>query len=362
MLREQVFSDISRYAKKINPEYAAQIAEHKEKVGFTDYDALGAPKRKVQRTDAQLRELEGIEKAKAEARAQAEHQAALARLVDGTAIHRQKSTKNEVLKKVRAIKTVKPAKKIANAAKKIAKPSKYVPKPKGLGFKLLNSAKKVTPLQISRLQKALVVKNRRDAMIEVLKSGGAIKPVDWRGRNLPGHQTQSNDLVVIEEKEGFSIVRVHQMNTRTLGFMIDDFERYDMPRVISCYLSSDDRKTLLEAVCSGKLITVESFHECVSACRRAMTTLSRKYGFNIHSVMRRNKTLGWILLEEEPEPKKSYAEVKRESEVNGLGDMLQAIDYLKIRREAQVRMPGASTGEIDDAAFIEYKRVQKDGQ
>ena len=83
MLREQVFSDISRYAKKIDPDYAARIAEHKEKVGFVDYDAPGAPKRKVQRTDAQLRELEGIKKAKAEARAQAEISDGLIRLSVG---------------------------------------------------------------------------------------------------------------------------------------------------------------------------------------------------------------------------------------------------------------------------------------
>ena len=83
MLREQVYSDINRYSNSIDPEYAAQIAEHIEKKGFVDLDDPNAPKRKVQRTDAQLRELEGIERAKAEARAQAEHQAALARLNDG---------------------------------------------------------------------------------------------------------------------------------------------------------------------------------------------------------------------------------------------------------------------------------------
>lgn len=355
MLIEQSFPDMGRHPKPIDPEWAAAVAKHIEEVGVTDLDAPGSPKRKIQRTEAEIcAALEGSKRKAAEKKAQAEHQAALARLADGTAIHRQKSAKNEVLKKAKAIKKSKP--KVAKPAKQVAKAAK----PKGLSYKLRKSAKQVTLLQINRLQKALVVKNRRDAMIKTLKAGGAIEPLDWRGRNLPDHQRQANDLVVIEEKEGFSIVRVHQMNTRTLGFMIDDFERYEMPRVISCYLNSDDRKTLLEAVCSGKLVTVESFIEGVPACRRVMTTLSRKYGFNIHSVMKRNKTIGWIWLKKAVDAGES--EVKNESEISDLGDMLQAIDYLKLKKEVAARMPGATDGEIEDATFIEHKRIQKDGQ
>ena len=36
------------------------VAEYLEEVGATDLDAPDAPKRKIQRTDAQLRQLEGI--------------------------------------------------------------------------------------------------------------------------------------------------------------------------------------------------------------------------------------------------------------------------------------------------------------
>ena len=102
MLREQVFSDISNYPKPVNPDWQSAVAEYLEEVGATDLDAPDAPKRKIQRTDAQLRELEGIKKAKAEARARAEHQAALARLNDGTAVLRQKKERTPVLEKKKA--------------------------------------------------------------------------------------------------------------------------------------------------------------------------------------------------------------------------------------------------------------------
>lgn len=352
MLVEQYFVDMSRHPKPIDPEWAAQIAEHIEKKGVTDLDAPGAPKRKIPRTDAQLRELEGIEKAKAERKSQAEHNAALARLADGTAIHRQKSTKNEVLKKVRAIKSAKP--KAAKAAKKIAKPAKK----KLLSYKLRCSVKQIGRMQLDNLQKTLAIQNRRKAMIETLKSGASVQSVSWRGESLSAHQAQKRDLDVIEIDEALDIVRVHEMRVKGLMFMVDNFERYDMPAPISCYLSGRDREKLFTAIRSGKLVSIDDFKEDTPTCARVMFTLTHKHGLNIHSVMKKNKTLGWILLEEEPEPKKSYAEVKRESEVNGLGDMLQAIDYLKIRREVQVSMPGATAGEIEEAAFQEFKKAE----
>ena len=97
MLRERVFSDISNYPKPVNPDWQSAVAEYLEEVGATDLDVPDAPKRKIQRTDAQLRQLEGIKKAKAEARAQAEYREAQARLADGTAIHRQKKERNKEL-------------------------------------------------------------------------------------------------------------------------------------------------------------------------------------------------------------------------------------------------------------------------
>lgn len=109
MLREQVFSDISDYPKPVNPDWQSAVAEYLEEVGATDLDAPDAPKRKIQRTDAQLRQLEGIKKAKAEARAQAEYREAQARLADGTAIHRQKKERTPVLSKAVKAKTVRPA-------------------------------------------------------------------------------------------------------------------------------------------------------------------------------------------------------------------------------------------------------------
>lgn len=299
-----------------------------------------------------------------EAKAQDEFLDAMFNLDSGTAVLRQKSERTKP-----AAKQLKAAKNIANPAKKVAraKPLKKpqavksvvkTSKPKPLGYKLRYSAKQINASQIELLKKGLVVKKRREAMIETLKSGGSIKPVDWRGKGLRGHQIQGNDLEVIEDKEALNIVRVHQMQTRTLGFMVDSFERYDMPKPISCYLSSNDREKLFTAIRSNQLVTVQSFKEDTPVCRRVMATLSRKYGLNIHSVMKRNNTLGWILLEEAVDA--GELEAKRESEISELGDMLQAIDYLRIEKEVAARMPTSTPDEILEAAYREFKRVAKD--
>ena len=95
---------ISAHKKPVNADWQATVAEYIERVGVTDLDDPNAPKRKTPRTDAQLRELEGVEKAKAEARAQAEHKAALARLANGTAVHRQPNER----KAVKAVKKGRP--------------------------------------------------------------------------------------------------------------------------------------------------------------------------------------------------------------------------------------------------------------
>ena len=362
MLEEKYFAPMSTYPKASDTATPIDAVEWFAKnVGITNLDDPSV-KVKTILDDVNESELARHEARRArEAKAQDEFLDAMFNLDSGTAVLRQKSERTKP-----AAKQLKAAKNIANPAKKVAraKPLKKpqavksvvkTSKPKPLGYKLRYSAKQINASQIELLKKGLVVKKRREAMIETLKSGGSIKPVDWRGKGLRGHQIQGNDLEVIEDKEALNIVRVHQMQTRTLGFMVDSFERYDMPKPISCYLSSNDREKLFTAIRSNQLVTVQSFKEDTPVCRRVMATLSRKYGLNIHSVMKRNNTLGWILLEEDVDA--GELEANRESEISELGDMLQAIDYLRIEKEVAARMPTSTPDEILEAAYREFKRV-----
>lgn len=323
MLRERVFSDRSGYPKAIDPEYAARIAEHKEKVGFTDLDDPNAPKRKVPRTDAQLRELEGIEKAKAEKIAQAEHQAALARLNDGTATLRQKGDRT------------KPAAKQLKVAKKAAKPAT---RGRALGFK----AGEYKEAKARRVP--IVAKLKAGEFIEVLQQDESIE-------RLREYSQQYSDISHIRSNLGLKVARV-RCNQRGVSFYaIDAFPRYESEVAISGTIS--DKNLLLQALLSRQLVLASDLTCSAKVASRNVMSIMRKHDLDIYTVFSGSTTEGWIFI-----PNKE----KQQAKINDLGDMLQAIDYLKIRKEVQVRMPGASTGEINDATFIEYKRIQKDGQ
>ena len=350
MLREQHFVDMSRHPKPIDPEWAAKVAEYIEKKGVTDLDAPGAPKRKIPRTDAQMRELEGIERAKAEKRAQAEHLAALARLEDGTAVLRQKNDKNEVLKKAKAIKSAKPK------ATKVAKPAKKVAKLATPAKETAKTTRPLTKKQLASRQKRHENQVRRAGMAETLKAGGAIYPIDWRGENLRAHQMQSYDLMMIGQKEGISIVRVNKVGTNNMKFIIDTFERCDIAEPISSLITSPDSAKLFEIIRSGQMLTINDIKENVVAGARAVAYLSRAYDIDIYSVVKSNKTVGWVMAD----AGELQVRIKNESEVSDLGDMLDAIDYLKVRKEVAARMPGATPDEILEAAYREFKRVAKD--
>lgn len=280
MLREQVFSDISRYAKKINPEYAAQIAEHKEKVGFTDYDALGATKRKVQRTDAQLRELEGIEKAKAEARAQAEHQAALARLADGTAIHRQKKEGTALVMK-------------GKAKSPKAKRNSSSDKP--------NAAA------------------RRTNIIKTLNTGGRIKLERKKGA---AYQAQYIDMRWIIDNHKMNIKRIKSISSSDSYFVLDKFARYQAPEAING--AAEDKDKLLTALLSKKLVLASDVLGTNKLATATVLSIATQHDLDVYTVFDDSrKTVGWIyILDEE----------KRKAKIHKLGDMLQALDHLKEKK------------------------------
>lgn len=274
MLREQVFSDISRYAKKIDPDYEAQIAEHKEKVGFTDYDALGAPKRKVQRTDAQLRELEGIEKAKAEARAQAEHQA------DGTAIHRQKKEGTALVMKGRA-KSTKTKRDSSNDRPNAAA--------------------------------------RRAKIIKTLNTGGRIKLERKKGA---AYQAQYIDMRWIIDNHKMNIKRIKSISSSDSYFVLDKFARYQAPEAING--AAEDKDKLLTALLSKKLVLASDVLGTNKLATATVLSIATQHDLDVYTVFDDSrKTVGWIyILDEE----------KRKAKIHKLGDILQALDHLKEKK------------------------------
>lgn len=290
MLREHVFSDINRYSNGIDPEWAAQIAEHKEKVGFIDLDAPNAPKRKIPRTDAQMRELEGIEKAKAEARAQAEHLAALARLDDGTAVHRQERDRTPLLSE-------KGTSKSRVAKKKVA-----------LGKH--NSEYKVA-------------KARRAVLLTALKAGEFVKIIRQQkgeDRTQEYHQ-QYGDVASIRHKLGLNIARVYCNQTGQSFYVINNFVRYQMPRAISGM--SDDKKELLTALLSKQFVLASDMTGATKAVSKTVLRLMREHDLDIYTVFNKSKTEGWIFI---------FNEEKRKAKIHKLGDMLQALDHLKEKK------------------------------
>ena len=279
MLREQTFSDRSDYPKAVDAEWLAKIAEHKEKVSFTDYDALGAPKRKVQRTDAQLRELEGIEKAKAEARAQAEHQAALARLADGTAIHRQKRERTTVATgKARAVKTKR------------------------------NSSN-------DRPNAAI----RRAKIIKALNTGGRIKLERKKGA---AYQAQYIDMRWIIDNHKMNIKRIKSVSSSDSYFVLDKFARYQAPVAING--AAEDKDKLLTALLSKRLVLAGDVMGTNKLATATVLSIATQHDLDVYTVFDDSrKTVGWIyILDEE----------KRKAKIHKLGDMLQALDHLKEKK------------------------------
>lgn len=315
MLEEKYFPPMSTYANKIDPEWEAMIAEHIEKKGLTDLDAPGAPKRKIQRTDAQLRQLEGIKKAKAEARAQAEHQAALARLNDGTAVLRQKKERTPVLEK-----------------KKAAAP------------------KRKSKAADTRAVAAI----RRAGLIKTLNNGGKIKLERKEGNindNLD-YQTQYIDIRWIIEKHKMNIKRIKSVSANDSYFVLDKFARYQMPEAI--HGGADDKDKLLAALLSKQLVLASDITGTNKLATATILNLATIHDLDFYTVFDSSrKTYGWIFIMDEE---------KRKAKLKEVGDLLQALDFLeeqKLRKEND-RLPMHVPDVILDAAYREFKRVAKD--
>lgn len=314
MLREWVFSDISNYPKPVNPDWQSAVAEYLEEVGTTDLDAPDAPKRKIQRTDAQLRQLEGIKKAKAEARAQAEYREAQARLADGTAIHRQKKERTPILEK-----------------KKAAAP------------------KRKSKAADTRAVAAI----RRAGLIKTLNNGGRIKLERKEGNiNDLDYQAQYIDIRWIIENHKMDIKRIKSVSANDSYFVLDKFARYQMPEAI--HGGADDKDKLLAALLSKQLVLASDITGTNKLATATILNLATIHDLDFYTVFDSSrKTYGWIFIMDEE---------KRKAKLKEVGDLLQALDFLEERklRKENDRLPMHVPDVILDAAYREFKRVAKD--
>ena len=294
MLREQVFSDISNYPKPVNPDWQSAVAEYLEEVGATDLDAPDAPKRKIQRTNDQLFvALQGQKRREAEARAQAEYREAQARLADGTAIHRQKRERTPVLSKAVKSKTVRPA---AAPKRKYAK---------------RNSSK-------AAFDEAAAIE-RRVAMISTLKSGGKIEQIPQKqcAGVYAEYQTQYTDIRWITRVKGLAIARIQRVRSNTSYFVLDDFERYELPEPISGY--AEEKQKMLTALLSKQLVLASDIDSSVKVAARTITALAEIHDLDVYTVFESRSVYGWIFIMDEE---------KRKAKLKEVGDLLQALDFL----------------------------------
>lgn len=281
-------------------------------------------------------------------KAEAEHRAALARLADGTAVHRQPSDRLVAAKKIKAIKKkASTSQQIRPADQAKPKPSYYVKRPP-------NAA-------------TLAKLARRAAITETLKSGRIVAAINWRGDDFSDHQQQAYDLSQIAKKERLNVVRLINIKTRVSGFMVDSFERSDIKEPISCLLIGPNKNTVLSTICSGKILTVDNLIEPNTRSALEISKLVHKYGFNLYSVTKSSKLIGWVEIKENNiDEQIAKADVdsdrSRLQKAAHLGGALQGLDYLKLRAEIRAQMPGASDSDINDATWTEYKRVYTDGQ
>lgn len=273
MLAEQNFSNISRHQKPVDPEWAATVAKYLEEVGATDLDDPNAPRRKTPRTDAQLRELDGFERTKARNKARIEHQAALVRLEEGTAVLRQKKDRTTLAKKPKKQKKVAKTVKSARVAK-------------------IGTAKNSA---LSKIYQA--AKYRREALAVDLSNGKLVKMIPQCRENneYKDYQSQHNDLSIIKKMPGMNIVRLNHISTGESYFTLDSFKRHKKVEVTG-NLIGPAREPLINALSSGKLFEASNVSKGKKAGSASVAQLVRRHGMDVYAVVKGRDLIGWITL------------------------------------------------------------------
>ena len=287
---EKNLSDIIRYHKEPSETSSTidEVEAWAEANGIIDLDNPDVKKQTIldDLSDFERKRYdEQKEREEREAIAQENYQKALGNLETGTADHRIKHERS------------KPAK---SSTVKLPKSRKPALKPKKL------KAKKTSSLKSNRNK---IAQARREDIADKLRAGERIA---LKSYTAPGgakaYQIQQSDIKMIGINYGINnIVRVASIKTGESYFVIDNYERYETQQVISSRLVHRKNHDLLKAVCSCQLVLACDLRESNKNSARAMTVLARDYDFNIHTVLFRNKLLGWVLHEEKDE---SFDEIK----------------------------------------------------
>lgn len=336
MLVEQHFSDRSTYPN--NSETATSIDDVEwfaKNVGITNLDD---PNTKVKTIidDVNESELARHEAKKArESKAQDEFLDAMFNLDNGTAVLRQKNERNKP-----AARSVLKAKTVRSAPKR-----KYAPRAENV-------------LTFDK-EKAAV---RRTSIMQTLKSGGKVeykKQQDCEG-GYAEYQTQYTDIRWLMRVKKLDITRIQNIDSGQSYFVLDDFERYNMPGQITGYLNdADSKQALTVALLSKKMVCAKDITATNKVGARSVAVLASTYGLDIYTVFDSRAVSGWISIDEPIDP----VELKRLQDVSDLVDALDAIEYLKNKQRLKAyRLPMCVPDMILDAAFREFKRVEKDGQ
>ena len=338
MLNEQHFSDRSAYPK--DSETASSIDDVEwfaKNVGITNLDD---PSTKVKTIidDVNESELARHEAKKArEAAAQEANKQALLNLKNGTAVLRQKRVPTKpAAKLILKPKTVRPA----SAPKR-----KYAPRSENV-------------LTFDK-EKAAV---RRIAIMQTLKSGGKVeckKQQDCEG-GYAEYQTQYTDIRWLMRVKKLDITRIQNIDSGQSYFVLGDFERYNMPRQITGYLNdAESKQALLLALLSKKMVCAKDLIATNKVGTRSVAALASTYGLDVYTVFDSRSVSGWISIDKPIDP----VELKRLHGISDLVDALDAIEYLNNKQRLKAyRLPMCVPDVILDAAFREFKRVEKDGQ
>lgn len=290
------------------------------------------------------------ERERLEAEAQEKHKQAMLNLKSGTAILRQKSERTKPAKKVEVAKKASVATKPIKAPKPVVKKARkpYYHKPDRL-------------VPSSQVQARV----RRKIMLEKLQAGEFLPMQSKQSAkgDFDLYQQQRAAIKKLEKEEGLTVVRIKRISDNQSFFALDDFKRHQIEQKVSGNLDGDDRKDFIKAVASGEVVLASDLVKGARVGVSSTSILARNHGMNIYTVFSGKYVLGWILIDDSANAGKT--EVKQRSlDIDDVGDMLEAMDYLqaKQKRNRNDLLPMCVPDVILDAAFREFKRVEKDGQ
>lgn len=332
------YTELSRHRKAPSATSSTidEVEAHAKSIGIIDLDNPDVKKKTV------IADLSNFERARYEAQkererleaeAQEKYKQALVNLDNGTAVHR---VKRERTKPAAKSKTVRPA-----AAPK----RKYTSRAESV---LTFDKEKAT--------------TRRMDIMQTLKSGGKIeykKQQDCEG-GYAEYQTQYTDIRWLIRVKKLDITRIQSIDNGQSYFVLDNFERYNMPRQISGYLNdADSKQSLITALLSKQIVCTKDITATNKVGARSVATLASTYGLDVYTVFDSRNVSGWIAIDKPIDP----IELKRLQDISDLVDAIDATEHLKNKQRLKAyRLPMCVPDVILDAVFREFKRVEKDGQ